>query len=95
MALPGNWIPTGNDQQRLTMQLRALVNSVQQAQQLAAQVSGTMAQMTGGGGSATTVETYYSVQAGSGQAVANIVGTVNASLQNAADGFLALVQQCG
>jgi hypothetical protein len=77
----GNWIPTGNDQARLTAQLRGAVNQLTQAAATLLGISNIMSQMVAGGTDYTTVETYFGLQTGTGVTVVPIVGTASTDLQ--------------
>jgi hypothetical protein len=75
----GSWIPSGNDQQRLTNELRIAVQQLQQAAQRLQAISNTMAQMAPAA-DVTTIEQYFTIQAGSGQAVKDLIGSAATAL---------------
>lgn len=93
MAIAGAWIPSGNDQARLTSQLRSAVQSLNQAVQQLTSVSNIMTQMNASGTAYVNIETYFSVQSGSGQAVNDIVGSAASDLQGST--IQALIQKLG
>ncbi len=81
MSVAGSWIPHGDDQARLTNRLRSAVQNLQLATSELRALSNVMSQMNASGTNYTTIETYFSVQAGSGQAVNDIVGSCATELE--------------
>ncbi len=75
------WIPSGNDQARLTNQLRLAIQNLTQAAANIEALSNIMSQMVSNGSDYSVVETYFSIPTGQGQNVVPIVGTANTSLQ--------------
>ena len=79
MALVGNWIPRGNDSQRLGGQLAALIAQLSAAAATAASLSNVMSQMAPSG-DYTTIESTFGLQPGQGQTLHDVVGTVSTDL---------------
>lgn len=79
--MTGNWVPSGNDQQRLQAQLRGAITQLAAAAVGLQSLSNIMSQMVGGGTDYTTVETYFGLQAGQGAVLSSVVGTASGDLQ--------------
>lgn len=75
------WIPTGADNQRLGPQLRTAVSQLASAAAGLLTLKNCMAQMLNGGTDYTTIESAFGLQAGTGQAVHDIVGSASDDLQ--------------
>jgi hypothetical protein len=78
--MTGSWIPSGNDASRLGGQLRTAVAQLTAAAQTLQTLKNVMAQMTVGT-DYTTVEAYFGLQAGTGGAVHDLVGSASDDLQ--------------
>lgn len=78
----GSWIPSGNDTPRLQSRLRNAVSQLAQAAEELQALTNVMAQMAPAS-DYTTIETYFAIPTGSGQAVHDIVGSANTLLQGA------------
>jgi len=77
--MAGNWIPSGNDQQRLTSALRGWVEQLKQVVGNAQILTNIMAQMAPGG-DFSTLETYFSIPTGLGTTVKDLVGSASNDL---------------
>ncbi len=80
MAIVGSWVPSGNDQQRLTAQLRGAISQIAAAAATLQGLSNVMSQMVANS-DFTTIENYFSVPTGSGQALHDVLGTASGDLQ--------------
>jgi hypothetical protein len=81
MAIAGSWVPSGNDQPRLTGQMRSAIAQLQAAAATLGSLKNIMAQMVGGGTDYSTIETYFAVGTGYGQTLHDVLGTASDDLQ--------------
>ena len=82
MAITGSWIPSGNDTPRNQARLRNAIQQLAFAAEELLAIKNVMAQMVSGA-DYTSIETYFAVPTGSGQAVHDIVGSASDDLQGA------------
>ncbi len=87
----GNWIGHGSDQARLTSLLTQTVFQLGQVASNLKLLSGIMTQMNNNGQDYTGIESMFSVPAGKGQAVNDLIGSASGVLQN--DAFIQGVLQ--
>jgi hypothetical protein len=80
MAITGSWVPSGNDQQRLSAQLRGAISQLAAAASTLQTLSNVMSQMVSGS-DYTTIETYFGVATGEGQTLHDVLGTASSDLQ--------------
>jgi hypothetical protein len=92
MAIAGSWVPSGNDQQRLTGQLRGAVSQLAGSAATLQTLANIMSQMLAAS-DYTTIETYFGLAAGSGQTLHDVLGTASSALQQS--GVQGLLQRFG
>jgi hypothetical protein len=92
MAITGSWCPSGNDQNRLTNRMRNAIQQLQFSVSELLALQNIMAQMVVAS-DYTTIEAYFSVPTGSGQAAHDVLGTASTALQAA--GVQGLIQRFG
>jgi hypothetical protein len=91
VAVSGNWIPRGNDAQRLGALLNQLVNYVAQARGLARILADAIEQAKGGSGSTADLATMFGIEPANTGAVADLVKNLAADLE--AEGVTAILQR--
>jgi hypothetical protein len=80
MAITGSWVPSGNDQQRLSGTLRGAISQLASSAASLQTLANIMSQMVASS-DYTTIETYFGLAAGTGQTLHDVLGTASTDLQ--------------